>query len=322
MTIFGVDVSRHQGPDLDWPKIKASGIDFAIARASLATTPDAMYQTNVGRAQAAGIPVVGAYHFLYPAGVVSPAEQARLFVQQIGHSGALLTVLDIEKDRGPSGEVHEPGIDEVRAFAAEFAQLTGGHQLILYAPAWYWKGTIADPPAADLGPLHASRYVAVAEDAAGHPIRMTAPEAFAKVPTGWWQASHGGWTDATILQFTSSGKVAGYGGPIDLNAFRGSLDELAGLAGSSGVGSPSTPSPTEHPAAHPIEHPGAGPQPGTQAFYTVLAGDTLTKIAAQHGFAPQGGVPAFKVLIDAFPENARYAANPNLIEPGDRVRVS
>ncbi len=315
MAIFGVDVSKHQGSDLDWPKIKGSGIDFMIGRASLATTPDPMYATNLASARAAGIPVVGAYHFLYPADVVSPVEQAQLFVQQIGHADGLLTVLDVEKDRSPGGTVHEPGIGEVRAFATEFARLSGSHLLILYAPAWYWTGTIGNPPAASLGPLHASRYVPVAKDAAGASIRMTPQEAFAKVPIAWWKASHGGWTKATILQFTSSGKVAGYGGPIDVNAFQGSLDDLVMLTGLSAAE-------TTPPAAPAAEvSTGTEPPPTTAEFYTFVAGDTLSEIAAKHGFEAQADVPAFRALIDAFPENAKYATNPNLIRRGDRVRV-
>jgi GH25 family lysozyme M1 (1,4-beta-N-acetylmuramidase) len=236
MPLFGVDVSRHQGTALDWGRIRTSGIEFMIARASIATRPDARYAANVTGARAAGIPVVGAYHFLYPAHAASPIEQARAFVCQIGDADGLLTVLDVEKDRSPTtGEVFKPTIADARAFATEFARLTDGHPLVVYGPAWYWKGTLGNPPAADLGPLHASRYVPVSMDAAGRPIRMTPTEAFAKVPAAWWKATHGGWTEATILQFTSTGRVDGYAGRIDLNAYRGSLDALAALTRKNGL---------------------------------------------------------------------------------------
>ena len=46
---------------------------------------------------------------------------------------------------------------------------------------------------------------------------------------------------------------------------------------------------------------------------TVKAGDTLSGIAATHGLT-------LKALL-AFPENARYRANPGLIRPGDIVRL-
>ncbi len=46
---------------------------------------------------------------------------------------------------------------------------------------------------------------------------------------------------------------------------------------------------------------------------TVKARDTLSEIASAHGLT-------LKALL-AFPENARYRANPGLIDPGDIVRV-
>ncbi len=50
-------------------------------------------------------------------------------------------------------------------------------------------------------------------------------------------------------------------------------------------------------------------------FIELLAdgGDTLGEIASAHG-------QTLKVLL-AFPENAKYRANPGLIHPGDVVRV-
>jgi LysM repeat protein len=46
---------------------------------------------------------------------------------------------------------------------------------------------------------------------------------------------------------------------------------------------------------------------------TAKTGDSLSEIAAAHGLT-------LKALL-AFPENARYRANPGLIHPGDIVRV-
>ena len=43
------------------------------------------------------------------------------------------------------------------------------------------------------------------------------------------------------------------------------------------------------------------------------SGDTLSEVAAAHGLTP-------KALL-AFPENAKYRANPGLIHPGDVIRV-
>lgn len=93
----------------------------------------------------------------------------------------------------------------------------------------------------------------------------------------------------TFWQYTSSGAVAGYSGRLDLDHFNGDLAALHRLAGV------------------------AGPAPAPKAFYTVVPGDTLSGIARAHGLT--------LAALLAFPENARYRANPGLIHPGDSVRV-
>ena len=324
MPIFGVDVSHHQGSRLHWGKIRDSGIDFMFARAMLATTPDEEYAGNLERAKQAGIPVLGAYHFLYPTSVVSPAKQARRFVDKIGHTDGLMTMLDIERDNR-----HKPHISEVREFAEEFAIRTQGHPLLLYAPGWYW-GIIDNPPASDLGVLVASRYVNVDRNATGHGIKMTPEVAFGRVRKRYWRAQHGGWTHATILQFTSFGKVDGHRGRIDVNAFRGTVQELAALA-TPGVAPFVAPDdgPDDEPPDIDDDTPDEGVGHGTspaaprhaKRFHTVVDGDTLFDIAIAAGFTPKDGKPAFRVMLDRFDENEPFRAHPEAIVKGQRVRI-
>ena len=62
----GIDVSVHNG-DIDWNKVKADGIEFAILRAGygrLAKQKDARFEDNYKGAKTAGIPV-GAYWYSY-----------------------------------------------------------------------------------------------------------------------------------------------------------------------------------------------------------------------------------------------------------------
>lgn len=60
MVLEGVDVSIFQGP-IDWAKVAASGISFAIVRATVGLGVDPNYLTNVRGARASGL-LVGAYH--------------------------------------------------------------------------------------------------------------------------------------------------------------------------------------------------------------------------------------------------------------------
>lgn len=62
--IYGIDVSEHNGK-LDWAKIKASGIKFAIIRTGYGVShKDTQFKNNITGALAQGIPV-GVYHFSY-----------------------------------------------------------------------------------------------------------------------------------------------------------------------------------------------------------------------------------------------------------------
>jgi len=179
----------------------------------------------------------------------------------------------------------------------------------------------------------------VDRNAKGNGIKMTPAVAIGRVRKRWWRANHGGWTHATILQFTSHGKVNGYPRRIDVNAFRGTLQELAALAGpgapaiipadvepeepddgtpDDGVPDDITPDGLARGSSSTPSDRGVDEQP---RFHKVAAGDTLFDIAERFGWEPEDGRPAFRVMLAAFPENQPFRANPKLIHPGDRVRV-
>ena len=64
MSIHGIDVSQHQG-SIDWRKVKASGIQFAMLRAGYgASTVDGEFERNARGCMEAGIPF-GVYWFSY-----------------------------------------------------------------------------------------------------------------------------------------------------------------------------------------------------------------------------------------------------------------
>ncbi|MGN0520297.1 MAG: glycoside hydrolase family 25 protein [Candidatus Fimenecus sp.] len=70
----GIDVSKWQG-EIDWKKVKAAGVQFAILRDGYGRYPnqaDATFETNYQNAKAAGL-YVGAYHYSY----AKTAEEAK-----------------------------------------------------------------------------------------------------------------------------------------------------------------------------------------------------------------------------------------------------
>ncbi len=72
--LYGIDVSHYQ-EEIDWPKVKASGVTFAILKASEGTEfVDATFEQNFKGALAAGI-LPGSYHFYLPR--YDPLEQVK-----------------------------------------------------------------------------------------------------------------------------------------------------------------------------------------------------------------------------------------------------
>ena len=73
----GIDVSVHNG-NVDWNRVKNSGIDFAILRAGygkVVSQKDKKFEDNYAFAKAAGIPV-GAYWYSYAKTVDEARQEA------------------------------------------------------------------------------------------------------------------------------------------------------------------------------------------------------------------------------------------------------
>lgn len=98
----GIDVSYAQGA-VDWTKVKAAGIDFAMIRASRGKVndrpiaQDVTFEYNITQATANGIKV-GVYHYLYASTVTEARKEARFFLKTIEpYKITYPVVLDIEE---------------------------------------------------------------------------------------------------------------------------------------------------------------------------------------------------------------------------------
>lgn len=207
MTLFAVDISSHQGA-FDVVRAAAEGYSACLCKATEGRTfRDPRFDRNIPLVKASGM-VPGAYHFLRSG---DGAAQARAFHARIAaHGGPAgwLCACDNEADASWSTTM---------AFFAEWGQLTGCHPLIMYSGAWWWGSR--HWPGATLTPhLWHSRYTT-----------GTGPgqQLYTRVPASWWTPGYGGWPTATLLQFTSSARVAGQS--VDASAFRGTVDDLLEL---------------------------------------------------------------------------------------------
>ena len=97
----GIDVSVHNG-NIDWQKVRADGIDFAILRAGygrLASQKDERFEQNYSGAKAAGVPV-GAYWYSYAMSEDEARLEADVFLSIIkGKQFEFPVYYDVEEQK-------------------------------------------------------------------------------------------------------------------------------------------------------------------------------------------------------------------------------
>lgn len=207
MTQFLLDISHWQGGNPDLAQAKREGIVGVILKATQGSSfVDSDFTSNLARARAAGL-LVAAYH--YQEASVSAAAQVAHIKRNIPQDVPVIP--DVEHGSGHT--------NKTRTIVKLLKE--AGYQVPLsYIPGWYWQ-SIGSPSLAGLPPLWASRYP--------DNVQSYYKDEYAQVERSFmhfWD-SYGG-LDVKLLQFTSSGRVAGYG-PLDVNAFRGTYAELEAL---------------------------------------------------------------------------------------------
>ncbi len=195
---LGIDVSIYQD-NINWKKVRASGIFFAFIKASEgATYRDANFRANWSASRSQGV-MRGAYHFFRPNSSV--AAQVENFLSAVGpfEPGDLPPVLDVEI---PSawGASKKANADKVVAWL-EAVEARTGMNPILYMSYYFAQDVLGSDPRLANYPLWVAAY--------GSSIDAPAP-----LPR--W----------TFWQYTDSGTVFGINGDVDMNQFNGSLEQL------------------------------------------------------------------------------------------------
>jgi lysozyme len=194
-TTPGIDVSYYQRT-VDWPRVRRAGIRFAFIRVSDgATIRDPMFAINWTQARRAGV-VRGAYQYFRPDQSIAAQADLMIAAMQDRTPDDLPPVLDIEIDAGlPATVVADRArrwIDRVRDKL--------GVEPIVYTGNDLWRHAGAGALATQ--PLWVAHYTS------GCPS-IPAP-----------------WTRWTFWQHTDRGAVPGIEGPVDLDLFAGTVDEL------------------------------------------------------------------------------------------------
>lgn len=85
MTMKGIDISKWQG-NVDFNKVKADGIQFCIFREGYRKAIDGQFKNYVKGAKAAGIPILGVYHFIYVDGA-TPKQNSEACIANMKAAG-------------------------------------------------------------------------------------------------------------------------------------------------------------------------------------------------------------------------------------------
>lgn len=209
----GIDVSVHNG-NIDWNKVKADGIDFAILRAGygrLEKQKDEKFEQNYAGAKAAGIPI-GAYWYSY---AMSPEEaelEADVFLKVIkGKQFEMPVYFDLEEKKQ-----FDLGKEKVSAIMRAFLERVES--------AGYFTGLYGSA-----SPL----FTHTADDIKSHYTI--------------WLAN---WVDKTnysgayaVWQYSAKGKVNGITGSVDLDICYKDFPTIIKGKGLNGYGATATPTP-------------------------------------------------------------------------------
>jgi len=205
----GIDVSKFQ--QVDWQKVKATGISFAFTRAIDDKPPgnkaDPKFVQNFAGMKDAGI-LRGAYYFLRPKRDVAAA--ANLFVSLVGSLGPgdLPPVIDVESADGASANT----ILDAVSLWIDIVEGALNRQVLIYTFTPFWRDTLGN----------SGRF-------SGHPLWIAH---FTTQPQPKFPSAFPGFS---FWQHTEKGKVQGVTNPpnnfVDLDRFNGSMDGLRAFAG-------------------------------------------------------------------------------------------
>ena len=203
----GIDVSKWQRPGgvaINWEKVAESGETFAFIKATDGLEGDSEYFVEDSAAAAEAGLIIGSYHKAHPD--KDPITQADAYVAMLNRqpTGAvtLPPVLDMELDAGMSAT-------ELERWAERFlkrVELKTGVTPMIYTYRWFLQVKMGNTDALTAYPLWLAAYQA---------------EPPTDVP--------GGWSEPLFWQRSSTGRVPGVVGPVDLNTFNGTDEELLEL---------------------------------------------------------------------------------------------
>ncbi|MEP6757828.1 MAG: GH25 family lysozyme [Actinomycetota bacterium] len=219
-SVTGIDVSKWQGT-IDWNAVRASGVDFAIIKATESQgLIDPQFATNAANAAAANMPI-GMYHVASPSASTDDARAEADHFLQVARpdAGNVIPALDIEINRVPDWMTPAQLQDWSRAWLLRVTNKLGVRPMV-YGSVYMFETLLANTTwFADHGyVLWLARWGP-----------LPSP-----LPANDWQGQ--GWT---FWQWSSTGSVAGINTDVDRDRFAGTdlvTTTIASLTAQPGVG--------------------------------------------------------------------------------------
>lgn len=202
--IPGIDVSHWQG-EIDWAKVAQSGVKFAFIKATefpdrrISVFIDQNLKKNILGAQKYNIPW-GAYHFFRTH--IDPVIQAQVLCETVGEFFSMPPVIDLEVAGCKGTQL----IGKVQAFVNEVQRITS-RKPIIYTSGGFWRSYM----------LYNRR--AETDWALGYPLWL------AQYTSNWPTVPYP-WLAWDFWQYSSSGRLPGIPGAVDMNWYIGSQEEL------------------------------------------------------------------------------------------------
>lgn len=188
--VRGIDISAHNGQEIDFEAVRRQGFRFVIIKASEGSSfKDRRFYTNIARARRAGLKV-GAYHF-FRFDATGYAQALNFLHSLRGQRLDLPVVIDIEQWTNPA-ERTQRVLSTLYTFIRHLER--EGHRVMLYTnkDGWreYVEGRLVD-----------------------FPLWIASMTEFDK-PRDW-----------TLWQYSHRGRVEGISGAVDLNVYNGTVEE-------------------------------------------------------------------------------------------------
>ena len=193
-TIKGIDVSRHQG-NIDWEKVAADGVEYAFLRVGYRgyetgkALEDENFQQNAKGANEAGVPI-GAYFFSQAVNAEEAVEEAEMALESLkGFDIAYPIAIDLEDvpDGSRTSDMTREDYTEVAIAFCERIKEAGYTPMIYCNSRWFTMN------------LDLSQLTEYNKWFAQYYNRPFFPY------------------DFQIWQYTSTGKVDGIAGDVDMN---------------------------------------------------------------------------------------------------------